>query len=42
MSSRWGLTPILTDWLTDRHSQCDFDLDFDFDVVSTGKGQQQQ
>jgi hypothetical protein len=29
MSPRWGSTPKLTDWLTDRQSQCDFDFDFD-------------
>jgi hypothetical protein len=27
MSPTWGSTPRLTDWLTDRQSQCDFDFD---------------
>jgi hypothetical protein len=27
MSPKWGSTPRLTDWLTDRQSQCDFDFD---------------
>jgi hypothetical protein len=26
MSPRWGSTPRLTDWLTDRQSQCDFNF----------------
>jgi hypothetical protein len=34
MSPRRGSTPRLTDWLTDRQSQCDFDFDFGFDPVS--------
>jgi hypothetical protein len=29
MSTRWGSTPRLTDRLTDRQSQCDFDLTFE-------------
>jgi hypothetical protein len=37
MSPRWGSTPRLTDWLTDRQSRCDFDFDysthFQFTVV---------
>jgi hypothetical protein len=32
---RWGLTPRLTEWLTDRQSQCDFDFDFDFESQQT-------
>jgi hypothetical protein len=36
MSPRWCSTPRLTDWLTDRHSQCDFD--FDLRQVPCGGG----
>jgi hypothetical protein len=29
MSPTWGSRPRLTDWQTDRRSQCDFDFDYD-------------
>jgi hypothetical protein len=33
MNSRWGSTPRLTDWLTDRQSQCDFDFAWSSEAV---------
>jgi hypothetical protein len=38
MSPRWGSTPRLTDWLTDRQSQCDFDYDLDNESLEFCKG----